>query len=183
MHLRRKEGQLLDANSCIDLELIHGHREWITERMYPCLFINTKSFKLVESGDFWLSETPEIPGSKSFKSAFPRLCTWALLSKNDVLFYVFNCHLDHILDSTRLEQSKVLCEQIKKINSTNLPIVLCGDFNESPQENVRSQIDSELSLQDTFTAEDEKSEGTHHRFDGNNTSTARIDWILKSDSI
>ena len=175
-----RKTQLLDANSCIELDLIHDHRDWIPERMYPCIFVDKKIFTLIDSGDFWLSETPHLPGSKSFESAFPRLCTWALLKIGDVSFYVFCCHLDHILDSTRLEQSKVLSEQIVKINSQNFPFVLAGDFNESPNGNVRSHIDKNLCLIDPVNLHSENDQGTHHRFDGNNKKTSRIDWILHS---
>ena len=176
-----RKNQLLDANSCINLDLIHGHREWIPERMYPCIFIDKNIFTLIESGDFWLSETPHVAGSKSFQSAFPRLCTWVLLKKDEFSFYVFCCHLDHILDSTRHEQSKVLSEQITKINSQSLPFVLAGDFNESPNGNVRSHIDKNLILKDPVALNDENNQGTHHRFDGDNTKTSRIDWILHTE--
>ena len=149
--------------------------------MYPCIFVDKKLFTILDSGDFWLSETPHVAGSKSFNSAFPRLCTWVLLKKGDISFYVFCCHLDHILDGTRLEQSKVLTEQIIKINSKSLPVVLAGDFNESPNGEVRSQIDQNLFLKDPISCSNEVSQGTHHRFDGDNEKTSRIDWILHSD--
>ena len=173
--------QLLDAESQIDLDLIHDHREWIPERMYPCIFYKKSEYNILDSGDFWLSETPHLAGSKSFNSAFPRLCTWALLEKENNRFYVFNCHLDHILDETRHEQSKVLVKQINKLNQINLPIILAGDFNEPPDGLVRSHITNELSLIDPVSPGSDNDQGTHHKFDGNNLNTSRIDWILHDE--
>ena len=95
--LKTKEVELLgtqegrrpqkNANDILShLEIVCSHRDWIPERMYPCLFINKDKIKVVKSGDFWLSETPNVAGSKSFSSSFPRLCTWALLKKINFIF-------------------------------------------------------------------------------------------------
>jgi len=46
------------------LTLVEAHREWIEERMYPCLFINTEKFEILKSGDIWLSDTPTVAASK-----------------------------------------------------------------------------------------------------------------------
>lgn len=177
-----RKGQIHNANEIIDLKLIDQHREWIPERMYPCIFINKDKFTVIESGDFWLSDTPDIAGSKSFGSAFPRLCTWLKLDMNNNLFYVFNCHLDHVLDETRSEQSKVIISQIKQINTDKIPYILAGDFNESPNETVRKNINKHLKLNDPLYKLNEEDQGTHHRFDGNNQKSSRIDWIMTEKS-
>ena len=69
------------------------------------LFINRKKFKVLDSGTFWLSLQPEVPGSKSWDAAITRVCTWALLQDNDKKHkcYVFNTHLDHMGKIARLE--------------------------------------------------------------------------------
>lgn len=173
--------QLDDLNRIVHLDPIWTHRPWIEERMYPSLFINTAKFEIIESGDFWLSETPDTPGSKSFSSAFPRLCTYAKIKNNDSYLYIFNTHLDHILPETRINQTKVLISKIKKINSKNYPIIVMGDFNEGPDGEVRKEVLNNLSLIDPWHESNFIEEGTHHKFDGLNSNTKRIDWILKSD--
>ena len=174
--------QLNNANEILShLEIVDSHRDWIPERMYPCIFINNNKINVIKSGDFWLSETPGVAGSKSFNSSFPRLCTWALIKKDSFYFYVFNCHLDHMLPETRNAQSKVLTEQMKKINENNYPIILMGDFNESPSESVRKNINQKFELTDTFENSGIQEQGTHHKFSGNNKETSRIDWILISN--
>lgn len=178
-----RKDQLLDAESLLYLNIIKSHRKWIRERMYPSIFINLKKFSLIDSGDFWLSETPNIAGSKSFNSAFPRLCTWVKLKKNENVFFIFNCHLDHVLAETRLAQFEVISEQIFKINNENNPYVLVGDFNEAPDNSVRALINKNLKLQDPLINLNICDEGTHHRFDGKNDTSSRIDWILTTHEI
>jgi len=173
-----RKNQLLDAESITKLKIVDGHRDWIPERMYPSIFINLNKFSVLSSGDFWLSETPDIAGSKSFNSAFPRLCTWVEVKKDNNTFFVFNCHLDHVLDETRLSQSKVIAKQIPIINKCNVPYILAGDFNESPENTVRSLFNEDLALNDPFNDLNIPDEGTHHRFDGKNKTSSRIDWIL-----
>ena len=170
--------QLHNANEIIQLELVESHRRWISERMYPCIFINKNKFSVLDSGDFWLSETPNIPGSKSFNSAFPRLCTWVKLQSEIHHFFIFNCHLDHVLSETRFEQSKVIVNEIKKITQSNAAAILAGDFNEGPSGGVRKNITDNLSLVDPLSMSHETDEGTHHRFSGDNKNNERIDWIM-----
>jgi len=81
--------------------------------------------------------------------------------------------------NTRKEQVKVLINQIKYINKDKLPILLNGDFNESPSNEVRKLIEwSSLNLSDPWLALNTPEEGSHHKFDGNNKQTKRIDWVL-----
>ncbi len=162
------------------------HREWIDERMYPCLFIDPKTFSLNSSGDAWLSETPEIAGSKDFESAFPRLCTWANLTHLDSnkKLFVVNTHLDHVKDETRSQQIDVLIDTIEKENTEHSPIILMGDFNEDAFGNVRKKINTRLeSLLDSWQSFSHAEESSHHKFCGHNENGARIDWILTDKSL
>lgn len=177
-----RQPQIRDLESLLPNHcLSDSNREWITERMYPCIFYNPSKIEVLNSGDIWLSETPYVAGSKSFDSAFPRLCTWANVKRiedNLKLLYV-NVHLDHVLSETRAKQIQVLVNEIKKLNTDNLPIILSGDFNESPFEEVRRIISSELSdLYDPWIHLNHTEETSFHKFDGTNESGSRIDWIL-----
>ncbi len=179
-----RQPQLLEAQEVLDkLNLIHEHREWITERMYPCIFFNPLKMDVVSSGDAWLSQTPLIAGTKSFESAFPRLCTWACLKHKEYNkeIFVINTHLDHVKDETRSQQIEVVIQTIKKENYKSLPVILCGDFNEDPSGEVRNKINRQLNLKDPWIIFDKAEETTHHKFCGFNDDGARIDWILCSD--
>lgn len=172
------EKQIKSLAKNLSLKLIESHRQWIDERMYPCLYANEKKIKIIKSGDIWLSQTPYIPGSCSFKSSFPRLCTWMqvthLISNKD--YFIVNTHLDHILEETRIEQTKVLIREIKMLNEQQLPLILMGDFNDSPTSNIRKIILNSFDLKDPWVEIGLPEETTHHGFkkkDGD-----RIDWIL-----
>ena len=107
--------------------------------MYPSLFLS-KEIEVLGAGDIWLSETPNIPGSKSFGSSFPRLATYIEANlKNIGITLVINVHLDHMEESTRVEQIKVLAKQIEPLKA-NKKIILMGDFNSSPAGPVREII-------------------------------------------
>lgn len=162
--------------------LIDNHRDWIDERMYPCLFFNINKVAVNDSGDFWLSETPDVPASKSFDSAFPRLCTWANIThhqKGTIL--IANVHLDHVKTETRQEQVKVLINELNKINTDQSPIILMGDFNEGPTGEVRKILNHLNSdLEDGWLTLNQKEETSYHKFQGVYPEGERIDWILHS---
>jgi endonuclease/exonuclease/phosphatase family metal-dependent hydrolase len=175
-----REKQIKSLAQLLSLKLIESHREWMADRMYPCLYVNEEQVKVKNSGDIWLSETPQTPGSCSFKSTFPRLCTWMIATHlvNNQDYFIVNTHLDHIWEETRLEQIKVLICEIKKLNLEHLPLVLKGDFNDSPAGLVRKTILKSLDLKDPWTEEQLPEETSHHGFIGDQKEGDRIDWIL-----
>lgn len=93
-------------------------------------------------GTFWLSETPDVPGSKSWDSSLPRVTTWARLlpaSETPDLderrpLWVFNTHFDHRGAEARLESAKLLLERIRTWCAPDESVVLMGDFNARPDD-------------------------------------------------
>ncbi len=177
-----REPQLLDLHSLLDgYTLISQNRNWIEQRMYPCLFLKESLWEIHDSGDKWLSLTPDIAGSSSFESAFPRLFTWvhATLRSNNEKYLIINTHLDHILESTRLSQVEVLATELLKLVQNDEKIIILGDFNDSPQSEVRSHLISLLPfLSDPWIELNMKEETSFHPFTGVNPDGFRIDWIL-----
>jgi endonuclease/exonuclease/phosphatase family metal-dependent hydrolase len=166
----REMSRLLPGYSMPDFK-----REWLSERMYPSFFVKDKSVSVLDSGDIWLSETPHVAGSCSFDSAFPRLCTWIKVEINNSIWFVANVHLDHVKLSTRLEQVRVMSEEINKVR-TNENLVILGDFNDSPQSKVREHLLSYFpKIIDPWSGPEESS---HHPFTGDHAEGSRIDWVL-----
>ncbi|AYF43335.1 endonuclease/exonuclease/phosphatase family protein [Halobacteriovorax sp. BALOs_7] len=175
--------QLKDLEGLLQgLKIVEENRQWIDDRMYPSIYYRPSKFKLIHSGDIWLSETPYIAASKSFGSAFPRVCTWAILEAraNNKKFFVVNAHLDHLKTNTRQEQINVLINEINRLRS-DYPVILTGDFNESPFEQVRSIINQRIpELIDPWLEHKHEECESHHSFKGQREDGSRIDWILCS---
>ncbi len=101
------------------------------------LYYRTDKYELVDSGTFWLSDTPDKKGSSFAEALYPRICTWAHLRDRVTGFeYVHvNTHLDHLGGSKggnelRGKQAEVLLEFVNKFG--DLPMVMTGDFNSNP---------------------------------------------------
>lgn len=97
---------------------------------YSSIYYLKDKFKLIDSGTFWLSETPDKAYSKSFDSACCRIATWAILENKTTgeRYTHINTHLDHVLDSTRDAQMQVLIDRILEITKDST-VVMTGDFN------------------------------------------------------
>jgi endonuclease/exonuclease/phosphatase family metal-dependent hydrolase len=97
----------------------------------PILF-DASRWKLLNSGTHWLSETPEVPGSKSWNSSLPRIFTWGkfqnLENKNEIL--IFNTHYDHRSAEARVNSSRVIIDYIFSMTNS-ISTILLGDFNAS----------------------------------------------------
>lgn len=87
-------------------------------------------FQKLKEGNFWLSETPDVPGSIGWDAAITRLCTWVILSdrKTKREFLYANCHFDHKGVAARKNAARLLAEKIPKL-AQGKPIILTGDFN------------------------------------------------------
>jgi len=106
-----------------------------TKGEYSAIFYDTTRLKLLGSSTFWLSLTPEVPGSKSWDAAITRIVTWAKFkdAKTKKTFFVFNTHFDHIGKEARRESAKLLKQRVKNI-AGNDPVIITGDFNSKPSD-------------------------------------------------
>jgi endonuclease/exonuclease/phosphatase family metal-dependent hydrolase len=165
--------------------------------MAPLLF-RKEAFDLLDSGHFWLSKTPDTPGSKLLGTVYPRTVTWARLrpvANPDRDFFFFNTHFDYIV-FVLPSAAQVLRERILQITRRGAT-VLCGDFN-SPSGGAVHRLltapfdeEQDRPLDDmsgAFVLNDVTQEcrttsgepaGTIHKF-GLITVPIIIDWILAS---
>jgi endonuclease/exonuclease/phosphatase family metal-dependent hydrolase len=97
---------------------------------YSAIFLKKNRFDVLEQNTFWLSQTPEVPGSKNWDAAITRVATWAKLrdKKTNKDFLIMNTHFDHIGKEAREKSARLLKEKISEI-SGGLPVILTGDFN------------------------------------------------------
>ena len=102
---------------------------------YSAIFYDTARLQVLKAETFWLSQTPEQPGSKSWDAAITRVVTWAQMKdkKTGKIFYAFNTHFDHMGKIARAESARLLLQKIKSIAGNN-PVVVTGDFNATPSD-------------------------------------------------
>ncbi len=94
------------------------------------VYYRKSRFNLEKSGTFWLSETPEVPGSKSWGTAIPRICTYVILKdkKSGKRLCFANTHTDHKSEEAR-EKGMLLVVKRMKDFGKGAPIVFVGDHN------------------------------------------------------
>ena len=107
-----------------------GRDDGETKGEYSAILYRTDRFKVGESGTFWLSDTPQVPGSITWGNACTRICTWArfIENKSGRAFYLFNTHLDHVSQPSRQKSAALLAQRIHSRKHAE-PFVLTGDFN------------------------------------------------------
>jgi endonuclease/exonuclease/phosphatase family metal-dependent hydrolase len=131
------------------------------------IYYDTRRFELVASGDLWLSDTPDEPGSATWGNRHPRLVTWAALRDraSGAITTFANTHLDHESAHARQRAARFLAARLRGA-------VLMGDLNATPGEPPHAiLLDAGWS-----DAGADSSETTFHGFTGQ--AWARIDYVL-----
>lgn len=100
---------------------------------YSAIFYDTTRLQLLKTGMFWLSETPAVPGSKSWDAAITRMVTWVRFKdrQSGKQFFAFNTHFDHMGKVARRESAHIVLNKVKEIAGST-PAVITGDFNAVP---------------------------------------------------
>ncbi len=90
-------------------------------------------FQVVDSGNFWLRETPETPGLGWDATCCNRICSWVKFNDRHTGkdFFVFNVHFDHQGVVARQESGKLMVAKIAEI-AKDSPVICTGDFNSTP---------------------------------------------------
>lgn len=100
---------------------------------FSAVFYKKNQYELLDSGTFWLSETPEKPG-KGWDAACVRVCSWAKLKnkENGKVFVHFNTHLDHVGAVAMQKGAELVTLKAAEI-CPNDPAFFTGDFNVTPE--------------------------------------------------
>ena len=152
------------------------------------LYFKRDRFEKLDSGHFWLSETPDIPGSKNWDTALTRIVSWVKLrdrrqpKAKPVMF--FNTHFDHRGTQARLESARLLRRRIAEARKT-CRVIVTGDFNagddSEPYQALFAPAANQASpVADTYRIANPKRtehEGTFSGFKVTGITGPRIDWI------
>jgi len=156
---------------------VDAPKEWNRKRMYPCVWVKKEKIGVEQVKTIWLSETPHLPYSKSWGSAFPRTLTYIMANIQDKRFIFASTHLDHISEIARPRQATVLADHLKDMS---FPIILVGDFNAAPKSYEHEIL--KRYFQDAWEIMEKEDTATYHAFTGKDVK-GRIDWILITPGI
>ena len=150
---------------------------------FMAIFYRKARLEPLSTNHFWLSDTPEVVASTTWGNSNRRMVTSVKFRDRQTggEFYFFNTHFDHQVQLAR-EKSATLVRSRVAALSTNLPIILGGDFNSDAGNNKAYEI---LTAGDFFkdswlTTPNRKGVGfgTFNGFDSMPINGERIDWIL-----
>ncbi|MCF7220216.1 endonuclease/exonuclease/phosphatase family protein [Marilutibacter chinensis] len=181
--------QLIDIDEGLpEYEWIGLGRDGGSHGEFMAVFYRRDRLVPLEYDHFWLSDTPEAIGSRSWGNRFSRMATWVRFRdrQSGCELYALNTHLDHETPAARTKSAQLLVDRVSGFEP-GIPVVLLGDFNAAttgPEaaDQVYATLTAEGAFVDTWNeaGQGEPAFGTFHDFGGtgNAAGGARIDWIL-----
>ena len=164
-----------------------GRDDGKTGGEYAAIFYKTDRLRLLDSGNFWLSETPDRPGL-GWDAVCIRICTWGRFAgqtaTDDEAFYFFNLHMDHVGVVARREAAKLIVRKIREI-AQGAPVIVTGDFNVDQNDEIYGIFTQSGLLKDSFldTRLRFAENGTFNSFDTGLYTDSRIDHVLVSPGV
>lgn len=128
------------------------------------IYYNAARFDLLDSGTFWLSETPD-KVTVGWDAVCFRTVTWVQVrdKESQKVLYYFNTHLDHRGRVAQAESIKLIVERIKEIANPHAVVILGGDFNVVPEDPLLAPL-HEFMLDARASATVAEEKGTFNAF-------------------
>ncbi len=162
------------------VEIGIGRDDGKTAGEYSAILYKKSVLQSTESGTFWLSNTPEVAGSRTWHHVCPRVCTWSHFKHltSGQAFYVFNTHWDHESEEARTRSVELMAERIERRKHPGDPFLITGDFNCGESSGPIQALRQRLTLRDSFRIvhPKEKEIGTFHGWSGRMDGD-KIDYI------
>ena len=157
---------------------------------HSAIFYKTDRFELLDNGNFWFSQTPDVPGKGWDATCCNRICSWGKFreKKSKKEFYFFNSHYDHQGKVARRESSKLLLARIRQIAGPGATVFVTGDFNAVPTDEPIVTLATDGLLLDAYKESRQPPYGTTGTSNGFRTDAdmnARIDyiWVTKGTTV
>ncbi|MCV2420485.1 endonuclease/exonuclease/phosphatase family protein [Paucibacter sp. DJ2R-2] len=152
---------------------------------HSAIFYRKARFEALSQGDFWLSQTPEVPSKGWDARCCNRLASWVQLRDRESQrrFYVFSVHFDHEGELARKESAQLLLRKVKEIAGT-APVFCLGDFNSTPETEQIQRM--QAALRDAYLVSQSPPYGPLGTFNGFKIDAemkARIDYVFVSAGI
>jgi endonuclease/exonuclease/phosphatase family metal-dependent hydrolase len=150
---------------------------------YSAILYRKDRFEVLWQKTTWLSETPDVPGSKSWDAAITRVLTRGKFKdkKTNKEFLYYNTHFDHIGKEARKNSAGIIIKAIKGENENNLPVLVTGDFNSQISEDPYKTIATSSVVVDARPVD--STQGTFCTFSVNGPPCTLIDYIFHSKNV
>nr|WP_310096354.1 endonuclease/exonuclease/phosphatase family protein [Pseudoxanthomonas sacheonensis] len=143
------------------------------------VFYRKDRLRVLATGDFWLSDTPEVVGSITWGNLYPRMVTWARFQRiaDGATFVLYNTHLPYREEDepVRTRGAALILERLRQLPADE-PILLIGDFNTVPDSRAHALLTAALTDAWQAAPRHQGPPATFHNFTGK--ADLRIDWIL-----
>lgn len=151
-----------------------------TEDEFTAIFYLKEKFRVIESGYFWLSETPD-EISYGWGSAYRRICNWVILENKytNTQFVHLNTHFDNASSDARRNSIGMILEKVKEFK--DLPVVFTGDLNFLEKSMGYKDITADILKDTKVLAKDTMHSSTFHNADPNAFKDYVLDYILIND--
>ncbi|MEG0948978.1 MAG: endonuclease/exonuclease/phosphatase family protein [Bacteroidales bacterium] len=152
---------------------------------HSAVFYRNDRFTALDKGDFWFSETPDVPSKGWDATCCNRICSWVKLkeksSGKELIF--FSAHFDHEGAVAQLKSAEMMIDKINKIGN-GLPAIFVGDLNSVPTSDAYRVLSDKLKDAASVSETDPYGpEGTFNAFRWNRIPEARIDYIFVNDPV
>ena len=154
---------------------------------HSAIFYRVGRFERVNEGTFWLSNSPDVPGSVFPGAGYVRIASWVILADNQAggkKYFVLNTHFDNVSGEARAHAAQLIRQKLAAL-AQGLPTIVMGDMNEGedsvPLKTLLGTA-ADVPLFDSFrevVPQPGKDEATFHNFSGD-TAGSRIDFVLHS---
>lgn len=156
-----------------------GREDGFNKGEFTPILYQKDRYTLLDSGNFWLSETPEAP-SLGWDAMIKRICTYAILKDNESEeeIHLYNTHFSHVGAEARLRSAALIMDSIS-VKSRDKKVILTGDFNTEPGTPPYTRI-IESGLSDSYYDSDLRlgPVGTFNGFNLTGSFDRRIDFIF-----
>ena len=158
----------------------HGRDDGAAEGEQIAIFFKKGSYRRLDEGCFWLSETPGRP-SIGWDARQRRLCGWVKLRQRNggEPFFVFVVHFDHKGPQSRQNSAKLVLSKVSRIAGTSRRFLM-GDFNSNQSSTTYRILEDSPLFTDAFLAAEIRyaPSGTANRFDPAVKTDSRIDHVF-----
>jgi endonuclease/exonuclease/phosphatase family metal-dependent hydrolase len=158
-----------------------GRDDGATKGEYSAILYKKEKLTPDAQKTFWLSETPDVAGSKSWDAAITRVCTFGKFKdqQSGKQYFIFNTHFDHLGKNARANSASLIKEKVSML-SEKLPVIVMGDFNCERNEDPYLVMTAKKGVELFDSKPSVDNNGTFCSFKVNSIACKGIDYIFYS---